>query len=276
MTNDEKDQQNDGGNKALAKKEKENLIDKINYEVVGSGFHQGEVSSMDICIQRPIIATLSKADSTIRVWNYASGDCELNKGYHSLQNEFKNSNVTYLQSIALHPSGFYLAIAFIDKVKIYHLLDNDIREYRVLEAKGQHLIKFSNGGQYLACVDQKDLSVYYSYTLEKPRKISCPPDVSNLDFNDNDTLITISSKLGYIQKYDLTKVTKFGDGIIAKVWNFSSCIFTKDFDRNGKLQDCVYTVGQRQDKKQMTIQMYDQTEEKLEENCIYYESPFGA
>lgn len=69
-------------------------------------------------------------------------------------------------------------------------------------------------------------------------------------------------------------------------------------DRNGKLQevekkkdekknkkkekeeikwkDCVYTVGQGQDKKQMTIQMYDQTEEKLDENCIYYESPFGA
>jgi hypothetical protein len=35
-------------------------------------------------------------------------------------------------------------------------------------------------------------------------------------------------------------------------------------------------VGQGQDKKQMTIQMYDQTEEKLDENCIYYESPFEA
>lgn len=105
--------------------------------------------------------------------------------------------------------------------------------------------------------------------------------MSNLDFNDNDTLVTISTKQGYIQKYDLTRVARSGEGNIQKAWNFSSCIFAKDFDRNGKLQDCVYTVGQGQDtnpihKKQMTIQMYDQTEEKLDDNCIYYESPFGA
>ena len=115
-----------------------------------------------------------------------------------MQKEFKDSNQTYLQSIAIHPSGFYLAISFIDKVKIYHLLDSDIREYRVLDIKNQHLIKFSNGGQYLACVDQKDISIYYSYTLEKPKKTSCSPEISNLDFNENDTVLTISSKKGYI------------------------------------------------------------------------------
>lgn len=77
---------------------------------------------MDVCVQRPIVITLSKADSSIRVWNYESGQCELIKTYHSMQKEFANSNQSYLQSVALHPSGFYLAVGFIDKVKVYHLL----------------------------------------------------------------------------------------------------------------------------------------------------------
>jgi WD40 repeat protein len=98
------------------------LIEKINYITVANGFHQGEISSMDICIQRPIIATLSKTDSTIRVWNYESGDCELMKSYQFMLKEFEGTNQSYLHSIALHPSGFYMAIGFNDKVKIYHLL----------------------------------------------------------------------------------------------------------------------------------------------------------
>jgi len=67
-----------------------------------------------------------------------------------------------------------MAIAFFDKVKIYHLLDSDIREYRVLDLKSCHKVEFSNGGQYLACVDLKEISVFYSYTLEKPKKMPVP------------------------------------------------------------------------------------------------------
>ena len=103
-------------------KENEALINEIKYTLVANGFHQGEIWCMDICIQRPIIATLSKADSTIRVWNYDTGESELLKSYYSLQKEFRDTTQTYLQSIALHPSGFYLAIASIDRVKIYHLM----------------------------------------------------------------------------------------------------------------------------------------------------------
>jgi WD40 repeat protein len=156
--------------KLAAKKENQALIDEIKYFAVASGFHSGEISYMDICIQRPIIATLSKTDSTIRVWNYDTGECELSKSYVSLQKEFASSNQTYLQSIALHPSGFYLAIGFIDKVKIYHLMQSEIRMYKSLDIKNCHTMKFSNGGQLLACVDLKDISIFNSYTLDKPKK----------------------------------------------------------------------------------------------------------
>lgn len=115
---------------------------------------------MDICIQRPIIATLSKEDSTIRVWNYASGQCEFEENYEKMQETVQGTNNTYLQSIALHPSGFYMAIGFIDKVKIYHLMQAELREFQVLDIKNCHIMKFSNGGQILACVDIKDISLF--------------------------------------------------------------------------------------------------------------------
>ena len=63
----------------LDKKENEERINEIKYSVVASGFHKGEISCMDICIHRPIIATLSKTDATIRVWNYDTGESELFK-----------------------------------------------------------------------------------------------------------------------------------------------------------------------------------------------------
>jgi WD40 repeat protein len=152
--------------------------------------------------------TLSKADSTIRVWNYDTGNCEIIQSYHSLQDQFKSSDAsrTYLQCVALHPSGFYLAIAFIDKVKIYHLLDNEFREYRVIDQKNCHKVKFSNGGHFLVCVDFKEISVFFSFTLERLAKMPCPsPHVTNLCFNHNDTIITVVSRDGFVQKYDLLK-----------------------------------------------------------------------
>ena len=37
---------------------------------------------MEISLQRPIIATFSKDDCTIRIWNYLSGQCMLSRKYY--------------------------------------------------------------------------------------------------------------------------------------------------------------------------------------------------
>lgn len=68
--------------------------------------------------------------------------------------------------MALHPSGYYLAAGFTDKVRIMHALHDELREFRTLEVKNCNKIKFSNGGQYLAFTDQKNIYIYASYTVE--------------------------------------------------------------------------------------------------------------
>ena len=68
--------------------------------------------------------------------------------------------------MALHPSGYYMAAGFLDKVHIMHILHDKLRLFRALEIKNCNKMKFSNGGQFLALTDQKNIYIYASYTLE--------------------------------------------------------------------------------------------------------------
>jgi len=51
-----------------------------------------------------------------------------------------------LLSVALHPSGYYMAAGFIDRVIIMHILHEELLEFRTLEIKNCNKMKFSNGG----------------------------------------------------------------------------------------------------------------------------------
>jgi hypothetical protein len=53
----------------------------------------------------------------------------------------------------MHPSGYYMAAGFIDRVRVMHILDDELREYRTLEHRNCHKMKFSTGGQYLVVVE---------------------------------------------------------------------------------------------------------------------------
>ncbi len=39
------------------------------FDFLTSSFHRGEVTGMDVCIRKPIVATCSM-DRSVRVWNY--------------------------------------------------------------------------------------------------------------------------------------------------------------------------------------------------------------
>jgi hypothetical protein len=43
------------------------------------GFHIGSVDSMDCCLHRPLIATLEKQKSTVKIWNYKNPENQLTK-----------------------------------------------------------------------------------------------------------------------------------------------------------------------------------------------------
>ncbi|KAL4511618.1 hypothetical protein ABPG72_012463 [Tetrahymena utriculariae] len=121
----------------------------VQFDYLYKGFHNGPISSIDVCIQRPLLVTCCSQDNSIIIWNYASYKCELARKFPvSLNNDEINRQV--LLSVAFHPTGYYLAAGFFDKLRIYHVLNDKLRTYREISVKNCTIIRFSNGGQYIA------------------------------------------------------------------------------------------------------------------------------
>jgi hypothetical protein len=118
-----------------------------------------------------------------------------------------------------------MAAAFIDRVRVCHVLDDELREYRSLDHRSCNKMKFSSGGQYLIIVEQKNFFIYASYTLECLAKIKCPsPFISSIAFNDNDTYFGMVSGDGFVYRYDLLNF-KMKEGSIDRACDFRSCMF---------------------------------------------------
>jgi len=93
-----------------------------------------------------------------------------------------------------------LAVGFIDQVCVYHLEQGQIREYRKLDIKNCHTLKFSNGGHLLACVNMNQIQLYHSYILDPP-KVSATrsSNVNSIEFNEDDTSICVVCRDGFLQ-----------------------------------------------------------------------------
>ena len=88
----------------------------VKFDLLSRGFHKGSITGLDVAVQRPIIASCSREDSTIRIWNYYTGMCELAREYFVLEDNSVRHQAKPLITIAMHPSGYQLAISFIDKI----------------------------------------------------------------------------------------------------------------------------------------------------------------
>lgn len=124
----------------------EDTTKSVKFEKVCGGFHSGAITSMDIAVQRPILATASKDDATIRLWNYYTNTCELAREYYVLEDVAIREAAKPLLAIAMHPSGYYMAASFIDKIRIFHILHDELKHFRTIEVKNCYHMRFSNGG----------------------------------------------------------------------------------------------------------------------------------
>lgn len=54
----------------------ESMDKEVKVDQLAKGFHSGPITAMDVAVQRPLIVTCSREDSTIRIWNYYKNTCE--------------------------------------------------------------------------------------------------------------------------------------------------------------------------------------------------------
>ena len=149
------------------------LLEKdLQFDYLYNGFHNGVITNMDVCVQRPLLATCSSSDSTIRIWNYANFRCELAVMF-SVREDL-NKDISPLLTLAFHPSGYYLAAGFIDRLELFHVGSEELRSYRILtQVKSVTCAKFSNFGHMLAIAYPRPnnahywISIYDAWSLEQ-------------------------------------------------------------------------------------------------------------
>ncbi|KAJ3114298.1 Cilia- and flagella-associated protein 57 [Phlyctochytrium bullatum] len=98
--------------------------EEVKFEQLFQPYHHGTVTGLDLCCRKPILVTCS-SDRSIRVWNYATGTCELSKYFPE-----------EAYSVSLHPSGLYLLVGFSDKLRLLNVLMDDFRLFKEFGIRG--------------------------------------------------------------------------------------------------------------------------------------------
>ena len=85
------------------------------------------ITGLDVCVRKPLLLTCG-ADRTLRLWNYATKMCEQVK--HCADEPL---------SVSLHPSGNHALVGFSDKLRLFNVLMEDIRQVRASPLISPHL-----------------------------------------------------------------------------------------------------------------------------------------
>jgi WD40 repeat protein len=154
---------------------------ELKFNLLCEGYHHSPITSMDVSSQRNILITSSNKDSSIKIWNYINGlseYCSLIFSEEKQENKkiLKNFNIL---ALALHPSGYYLALSNNAMIWFFFIYYKQLKFYgteqitnskndRIFNKRSQcHILKFSNGGKYLVAGNyENNVFVIDSYTRE--------------------------------------------------------------------------------------------------------------
>lgn len=111
--------------------------------------HSSGITGADVCVRKPLVVTCA-GDRAIRIWNFYNRDCEIWKKFAEEPH-----------SVAIHPSGLYLLVGFTDKLKMMHILNDDLKTVRELAIRGCREVRFSHGGHLFAAANGAIIQVQF-------------------------------------------------------------------------------------------------------------------
>ena len=114
--------------------------------------NESAIISIDDAIWKPVIATVAK-DKTVRIWN-------LNDNKVENMQKFEEEPI----AVALHPSGLYLVVAFIDKLKVLSVLLGEFYWVRDIPIRQCTTISMSTGGNFIAANSASTISIFDVFT----------------------------------------------------------------------------------------------------------------
>ncbi|PHJ15181.1 wd g-beta repeat-containing protein, partial [Cystoisospora suis] len=194
-----------------------------------TAFHIGAILGMDVCELKPLIVTCGE-DRSIRVWNFLEHTMELCKFY---------SEEVY--SVAFHPSGFHVLAGFSDKLRLMHLLLDDLTTMKEFLIKGCRECRFSNGGHLFAAVHSNLIQVYETYTCRPLVTLrGHNSKVRSLCWSPDDSILVSTGMDGAVYEYHVMKDGARISDWVQKGINFSSVVL---YRKEGDLANTLFVVG---------------------------------
>mmetsp|Transcript_17647 Transcript_17647/g.61722 ORF Transcript_17647/g.61722 Transcript_17647/m.61722 type:complete len:1397 (+) Transcript_17647:90-4280(+) len=172
--------------------------EKVCCNLLCGGFHSGPISCIDVAVQRPIVASACRKDSSVRIWNYTTKRCELKW-------TFQGEEPT---CVGIHPIGYLVAVGFSDKMRVMQILVDELKPYREVHLRSVRTLRFSNGGHLLAVAHSKSVTVFGIRTMAKVAKLQHSQQVVSLCFHSEDKTLTTCSEDGSLVEWNAHTWTK--------------------------------------------------------------------
>lgn len=199
------------------------------------------VVGLDVCARKSLFVTIGR-DFTFRVWNIQTHQSDLMK-------EFGEE----MFSVALHPAGLHVAIAFLDKLRLYHILLDDLRLCVELPVKCCRVCVFSQGGNLLATANGNIISVFDSHTGERV-----------VDLRGHNGKVR---SLHWLQSG--TQLLSCGQDGMVYSWNLDGPTRTAEFVKKRSMFTCVVIAQEKEGRTSSTMAGAGVGGEPPREECVF-------
>ncbi|ESO04898.1 hypothetical protein HELRODRAFT_78579 [Helobdella robusta] len=181
--------------------------------LITSRVHNKEITSVDVCVRKPLIVT-SSLDKTVLLWNYVTCHLELYKEF-----------VEPVYSVSLHPDGLCLIAGLEKSLKLMNIFVDEIYLLRTFQVSNCRTCRFSNGGQYFAVANWSVIEIYSSITLQVVYHLRGHVDrVNRIFWSKNDVRLVSVSEDGEAFEWDVLASKKVSENVLKHCRYYDTCI----------------------------------------------------
>ena len=177
----------------------------------------GGIMDISIAVSKNLVASVG-ADKYLRIWEYSmkksSPMITTTLPSDSLESNYKQLSWYFskevMNSVSIHPMGLQLAVGTREGIKVFYIIEDEIKLGLEIHGKMWLWIRYSNGGHYIAAGNGSSISIIDPYTFETIYTlIGHPSTVRFLKWNESDSHLLSNcnhgSNYGWWSNFDVYK-----------------------------------------------------------------------
>eukprot|EP00921_Rhytidocystis_pertsovi_P015203 GHVQ01024271.1.p1 GENE.GHVQ01024271.1~~GHVQ01024271.1.p1 ORF type:complete len:1105 (-),score=134.59 GHVQ01024271.1:58-3372(-) len=126
---------------------------------------------------------------------------------------------------AIHPSGFICAVSFVDRVRVFYILHDQLALLREIHLRHTRCMRFSNSGGYVAMAVGKVAVVLDSYTGKKVATLKAhAAQVVHIVWSHDDQILATCGSDGYLCEWSVGQWLRISE-IVTRGVHFSSLTY---------------------------------------------------